>query len=55
MMRGARARRSGRLGEHVVLLGVVQSAQARASLEVTAAGVGGVTGVTNFLLLPERR
>ena len=42
------------IGGHVVLLGVVQSAAERASVEATALGVGGVTGVTNFLLLPER-
>ena len=42
------------IGGHVVLLGVVQSAAARASVEATVLGVGGVTGVTNFLLLPER-
>jgi osmotically-inducible protein OsmY len=40
---------------HIVLLGVVPSAEARASVEATARGVGGVTGVTNFLLLPERQ
>ena len=40
---------------HVVLLGVVPSAEARASVEATARGVGGVTGVTDFLLLPERQ
>jgi osmotically-inducible protein OsmY len=42
------------VGGHVVLLGVVPSAEARASVEATVLGVGGVTGVTNFLLLPER-
>jgi osmotically-inducible protein OsmY len=40
---------------HIVLLGVVPSAEARASVEATARGVGGVAGVTNFLLLPERQ
>jgi hyperosmotically inducible periplasmic protein len=40
---------------HLVLLGVVRTAEARASLEQAARGVGGVTGVTNFLLLPERQ
>jgi osmotically-inducible protein OsmY len=40
---------------HIVLLGVVPSAEARASVEATARGVGGVTGMTNFLLLPERQ
>jgi osmotically-inducible protein OsmY len=38
---------------HVVLLGIVSSPEARAAVESTARGVGGVTGVTNFLLLPE--
>jgi len=38
---------------HVVLLGIVSSPEARAAVESTARGVAGVTGVTNFLLLPE--
>lgn len=41
------------LDGHVVLLGVVASEDARESAVATAAGVSGVTGVTNFLLLPE--
>ena len=38
---------------HAVLLGVVSSPDAIASVQQTAQQVSGVTGVTNFLLLPE--
>ncbi|HET7854684.1 MAG TPA: BON domain-containing protein [Candidatus Methylomirabilis sp.] len=41
------------LAGHVVLLGVVGSEEARESAVTVAAGVSGVKGVTNFLLLPE--
>ena len=41
------------LDGHVVLLGVVGSEEARESAVTAAAGVSGVKGVTNFLLLPE--
>ena len=41
------------LAGHVVLLGVVASPQAIGDAGRLAAHVGGVTGVTNFLLLPE--
>lgn len=41
------------LAGHVVLLGVVRSQDAVASAGTLAASVGGVTGVTNFLLVPE--
>ena len=41
------------LDGHVVLLGIVSSQQAIDSAVVTAQGVSGVTGVTNFLLVPE--
>jgi osmotically-inducible protein OsmY len=41
------------LAGHVVLLGVVSSPEASAAVAETAGGVAGVTGVTNFLLLPE--
>lgn len=41
------------LGEHVVLLGVVGSEEARESAVTAVAAVSGVKGVTNFLLLPE--
>jgi hyperosmotically inducible protein len=41
------------LGGQVVLLGVVSSQDAIDSAAAAAQGVGGVTGVTNFLLLPE--
>src|SRR5262249_55415429 len=39
---------------HVVLLGIVSSPEARATVESTARGVAGATGVTNFLPLPEK-
>jgi osmotically-inducible protein OsmY len=38
---------------HVVLLGVVASADAIQTATASAQGVSGVTGVTSFLLLPE--
>jgi hyperosmotically inducible protein len=41
------------LAGHVVLLGVVSSPQAIDEAGQLAAHTGGVTGVTNFLLLPE--
>ena len=41
------------LDGHVVLLGVVASEEARELAVTAAAGVSGVKGVTNFLLLPE--
>jgi hyperosmotically inducible protein len=41
------------LDGHAVLLGVVGSEEARESAVTAAAGVSGVKGVTNFLLLPE--
>jgi hyperosmotically inducible protein len=41
------------LDGHVVLLGVVKSQEAVSAAVTAARGVGGVTGVTNFLLLPE--
>lgn len=41
------------LDGHAVLLGVVGSEEARESAVTVAAGVSGVKGVTNFLLLPE--
>ena len=41
------------LAGHVVLLGVVRSREAVASAGTLAASVAGVTGVTNFLLVPE--
>ena len=41
------------LDGHAVLLGVVASEAARESAVTAAAGVSGITGVTNFLLLPE--
>src|SRR5690242_348635 len=41
------------LAGHVVLLGVVASSDAVADAGRLASGVGGVTGVTNFLLVAE--
>ena len=41
------------LAGHVVLLGVVRSPATVASAGTLAGSVGGVTGVTNFLLAPE--
>jgi hyperosmotically inducible periplasmic protein len=41
------------LNGHVVLLGVVRSQEAVSAATAAARGVGGVTGVTSFLLLPE--
>jgi len=41
------------LAGHVVLLGVVADQQAIDTAVAAAQGVNGVTGVTNFLLLPE--
>lgn len=41
------------LAGHVVLLGVVASPEAVTDAEKRARGVNGVTGVTNFLLVPE--
>src|SRR5262245_17058763 len=41
------------LAGHVVLLGVVRSPETVASAGTLAGSVGGVTGVTNFLLAPE--
>lgn len=41
------------LDGRAVLLGVVKSDEARESAETVVAGVSGVKGVTNFLLLPE--
>jgi hyperosmotically inducible periplasmic protein len=41
------------LDGHAVLLGVVASDEARESAQTAAGGVRGVSGVTNFLLLPE--
>jgi osmotically-inducible protein OsmY len=41
------------LAGHALLLGVVSSPEAVAAVAETAGGVPGITGVTNFLLLPE--
>ncbi len=41
------------LAGHVVLLGVVRSSETVADAERIASSVGGVSGVTNFLLVPE--
>jgi osmotically-inducible protein OsmY len=41
------------LARHVVLLGVVRSAETVADAERLASSVDGVSGVTNFLLVPE--
>ena len=41
------------LAGHAVLLGVVSSPEAIDAVAATAGGVPGITGVTNFLLLPE--
>jgi osmotically-inducible protein OsmY len=41
------------LGGHAVLLGVVSSQEAVTAVADTAGRVPGITGVTNFLLLPE--
>jgi osmotically-inducible protein OsmY len=41
------------LDGHVVLLGVVSGEDERLHAEAAAAGVKGVTGITNWLLLPE--
>jgi osmotically-inducible protein OsmY len=38
---------------HAVLLGVVPAQEAAQSAGTIAQGTGGITGVTNFLLVPE--
>ena len=42
------------VGGHAVLLGVVPSQQAVQSAGAIARGTDGITGVTNFLLVPEK-
>src|SRR5262249_9815598 len=43
------------IDDHAVLLGVVPSQEAMQSAGTIAQGTGGITGVTNFLLVPECR